>query len=279
MAVTEDRKFTKKQVYELLEGIKGKTLGEVDRSGQFMRTLKSDKITGIAGDVIEQSVFGYKRDSNQECDIEIEGVLTELKTTGVRIPKEDLKKIKGKKNLDNLLKSNKELKVFAIHHSDLKKFCEEAKHYGVLYSVLKEKNNTDGIVDIMVKAEDASKISRMVDKFDLATIDTKAIRESVLSQKDIKPMSDEEHDALLSKLMDEKSNPNKARTSKDGTPFEPSSKTLKRESKKKTVERKKSTVTMDRPSVRQELKDIKQEQLKSSAPKYPVRKKSKNKVR
>ena len=117
------------------------------------------------------------------------------------------RKSKAKPILDNLLKSNKELKVFAIHHSDLKKFCEEAKHYGVLYSVLKEKNNTDGIVDIMVKAEDASKISRMVDKFDLATIDTKAIRESVLSQKDIKPMSDEEHDALLSKLMDEKIKP------------------------------------------------------------------------
>ena len=191
----------------------------------------------------------------------------------------DNKKIKGKTNLDNLLKSGKELKVFAIHHKDLEKFCIEAKHYGVLYSVLKEKNNTDGIVDIMVKAEDASKISRMVDKFDLATIDTKAIRESVLSQKDIKPMSDEEHDALLSKLMDEKTNPDKARTSKDGTPFEPSSKTLKKENKKKTVERKKSTATMDRPSVRQELKDIKQQQLNSSAPKYPVRKKSKKKVR
>ena len=131
----------------------------------------------------------------------------------------------------------------------------------------------------MVKAEDASKISRMIDKFDLATIDTKAIRESVLSQKDIKPMSDEEHDALLSKLMDEISNPNKARTSMDGTPFEPSSKTLKKENKKKTVERKKSTAITDRPSVRQELKDIKQQQLKSSAPKYPVRKKSKKKVR
>ena len=124
----------------------------------------------------------------------------------------DNKKIKGKTNLDNLLKSNKELKVFAIHHSDLKKFCEEAKHYGVLYSVLKEKNNTDGIVDIMVKAEDASKISRMVDKFDLATIDTKAIRESVLSHKRSKmqkPLSDEEHDALLSKLMDEKQTPSR----------------------------------------------------------------------
>ena len=172
--------------------------------------------------------------------------------------------------------------MFAIHHSDLKKFCEEAKHYGVLYSVLKEKNNTDGIVDIMVKAEDASKISRMVDKFDLATIDTKAIRESVLSQqqiKDAKPLSDEEHDALLYKLMDEKTNPVKARTSKDGTPFEPSSKTLKKENKKKAVARKRSIATTDRPSVRKELQEIKQEKLKSAAPKMPVKNKSKKKVR
>lgn len=191
----------------------------------------------------------------------------------------DNKKIKGRTNLDNMLKSGKELKVFAIHHSDLEKFCTEAKHYGVLYSVLKEKNNTDGIVDIMVRAEDASKISRMVDKFDLATIDTKAIRESVLSQKDIKPMSDEEHDALLSKLMDEKTNPELARMSKDGTPFEPSSKTLKKENKKKAVARKRSIATTDRPSVRKELQEIKQEKLKSAAPKIPVKNKSKKKVR
>ena len=191
----------------------------------------------------------------------------------------DNKKIKGRTNLDNMLKSGKELKVFAIHHSDLEKFCTEAKHYGILYSVLKEKNNTDGIVDIMVRAEDASKISRMVDKFDLATIDTKAIRESVLSQKDIKPMSDEEHDALLSKLMDEKTNPELARMSKDGTPFEPSSKTLKKENKKKAVARKRSIATTDRPSVRKELQEIKQEKLKSAAPKMPVKNKSKKKVR
>ena len=191
----------------------------------------------------------------------------------------DNKKIKGRTNLDNMLKSGKELKVFAIHHSDLEKFCTEAKHYGVLYSVLKEKNNTDGIVDIMVRAEDASKISRMVDKFDLATIDTKAIRESVLSQKDIKPMSDEEHDALLSKLMDEKTNPELARVSKDGTPFAPSSKTLKKENKKKAVARKRSIATTDRPSVRKELQEIKQEKLKSAAPKMPVKNKSKKKVR
>ncbi len=91
MAVTEDRKYTKEFVYQLLEGVKGKTLGDVDKSNQFARTEKSSKITGIAGDVIEQSVFGYNRDSDQECDIEIDGVLTELKTTGVRIPKEEYK--------------------------------------------------------------------------------------------------------------------------------------------------------------------------------------------
>ena len=34
----------------------------------------------------------------------------------------DKKKVKGKTRLANMLKSGKELKVFAVHHSDLKKF-------------------------------------------------------------------------------------------------------------------------------------------------------------
>lgn len=96
MSVSEDRKYSRKFVHELLENVKGKTLGEVDAEGsrQFDRTEKSSKITGIAGDVIEQSVFGYARDSRQECDIEIDGELTELKTTGVRVPKGEYDKIK-----------------------------------------------------------------------------------------------------------------------------------------------------------------------------------------
>ena len=94
MAVSKDRQYTKSYIYELLEGIKGKTLGEVDSSCQFARTGLNKKITGIAGDVIEQSVFKYARDSKQECDIEIDGVLTELKTTGVRIPKSDFEQAK-----------------------------------------------------------------------------------------------------------------------------------------------------------------------------------------
>ena len=174
----------------------------------------------------------------------------------------DRKKIKGRTRLDSMLKSGKELKVFAIRHSDLKKFCQEAKHYGVLYSVLKEKNNTDGIVDIMVRSEDASKISRIVDKFDLATIDTKAIRESVMAQKkqlpDVKPLSDQEHDDLIQKMMNE-ANPSKARTN-SCTPFEQSSKTSRTEKPKSNSVEKENSPISERVSVRAQLKTIKEKQ-------------------
>ncbi len=174
----------------------------------------------------------------------------------------DRKKIKGRTRLDSMLKSGKELKVFAIRHSDLKKFCQEAKHYGVLYSVLKEKNNTDGIVDIMVRSEDASKISRIVDKFDLATIDTKAIRESVMAQKkqlpDVKPLSDQEHDDLIQKMMNE-ANPSKARTN-SGTPFEQSSKTSRTEKPKSNSVEKENSPISERVSVRAQLKTIREKQ-------------------
>ena len=59
----------------------------------------------------------------------------------------------------------------------------------------------------MVRAEDAAKISRIVDKFELATIDTKAIRESIMAErenslKDVPIMNDKEHDDLVKMLMD-----------------------------------------------------------------------------
>ena len=50
MAVTDNRKYTKAFVYNHLEGVKGKTLGEVDKSHQFARTINSERITGIAGE-------------------------------------------------------------------------------------------------------------------------------------------------------------------------------------------------------------------------------------
>ena len=70
------------------------------------------------------------------------------------------KKTKGKTRLTNMLRSGKELKVYAVKDSDLQLFCREAKKYGILYCVLKDKDATDGLTDIMARAEDASKINR-----------------------------------------------------------------------------------------------------------------------
>ena len=67
-----------------LEGSLEKTLGEVDSKNVFARTLENPKVTGIAGDVIEQSVIGYPANSSQEPDLVIDNIETELKTTGLR---------------------------------------------------------------------------------------------------------------------------------------------------------------------------------------------------
>ena len=132
----------------------------------------------------------------------------------------DKKKVKGKTRLNSLLRSGKELKVYALRNEDLKTFCKEAKRYGVLYCVLKEKGSSDGICDIMVRAEDASKISRIVDKFELATVDSKQIQDSLNVDEPIMTMK--EHDDLVKSLMDSTSNPSLVRMEKKEDLFEPS---------------------------------------------------------
>ena len=91
----------------------------------------------------------------------------------------DNQKTKGKTTLTNLLKSGKELKVFTVKRDELQTFIREAKRYGILYSALLDKNSKDGVVDIMVKVEDASKINRIVERFKLSSIDTAKIQTDV----------------------------------------------------------------------------------------------------
>ena len=86
-------------------------------------------------------------------------------------------KTKGKARLTNMLRSGKELKVFTVKSGDLKKFTQEAKKYGVLYCVLADRKNKDpnAEVDVIARAEDTSKISRIVERFSLASVDTASI--------------------------------------------------------------------------------------------------------
>ena len=82
--MTEKHFFHKEDLIRILDACLNKTLGEVDINNVFDKTIDKPKITGIEGDVIEQSVLGYPADIRQEPDLDIDGVKTELKTTGLR---------------------------------------------------------------------------------------------------------------------------------------------------------------------------------------------------
>lgn len=76
--------FHKDYLVRILDECLNKTLGEVDKNNVFDKAKGKPKITGIAGDVIEQSVLGYPADTRQEPDLDIDGIKTELKTTGIK---------------------------------------------------------------------------------------------------------------------------------------------------------------------------------------------------
>ena len=84
----------------------------------------------------------------------------------------DKQQTKGKTRLTNMLKTGKPLKIFTIRAEDLKKFSQEAKKYGVLYCALADKKNSkiDGMVDIMVREEDASKMNRIAERFNFRDV-------------------------------------------------------------------------------------------------------------
>ena len=105
-------------------------------------------------------------------------------------------KTKGAARLSSMLRSGKELKVFTVKQSDLKIFAKEAKRYGVLYCALKGiRKNPDGLVDVMVRAEDASKINRIVERFELAAVDKASIRNEITKDREEKASQTEKAEA------------------------------------------------------------------------------------
>ena len=91
-----ERKYSHDELVAVLEAAMGKTLGEVDINHVFDKTITHPKITGIAGDVVEQSILGFDADSKAEPDIDVDGELVELKTTGIRREKTDSKSFEAK---------------------------------------------------------------------------------------------------------------------------------------------------------------------------------------
>ena len=179
------------------------------------------------------------------------------------------KKTKGKARLTNMLRSGKELKVFTVRRGDLQKFTQEAKRYGVLYCVLADRKNKDpnAIVDVIARAEDASKISRIVERFNLASVDTATIVQEAEKSKDGKTEMPEpdigvqektEKDKLLDALMgkpvqkeENAPNPSVAKTEKSPL-SEPTSEKQSKSAEGATLNK------TEKPSVKEELRKIKE---------------------
>lgn len=193
----------------------------------------------------------------------------------------DQQKTSGKTRLSSMLKSGKELKVFAVKADDLERFCKEAKRYGVLYCVLRDKNAKDGLTDVMVRAEDASKINRIFERFKLATVDVGQIQQELerASEAELR-RNDQRTEEGAGLFVDEllqpapepeedqhRVNPTMGRTD-PRTPSEPFSEARKRSA----AEGRDGSELFPRTSLRQQLQQIKQEQKeKPSARKTPER--------
>ena len=209
-------------------------------------------------------------------------------------------KTKGKARLTNMLRSGKELKVFTVKSGDLKKFTQEAKKYGVLYCVLADRGNKDpnAEVDVIARAEDASKISRIVERFSLASVDTASIVTEAEKSKGEKAKADKtadvkdadakdgqpepdvgveekaEKDRLMDVLMgkpmqkeENAPNPSVAKTEK--SPL--SEPTLKQQRKPAEGA---AMAKAEKPSVREELRKIKESRKEQEADVSPAKEKS-----
>lgn len=193
----------------------------------------------------------------------------------------DQKKTKGKTRLTNMLKSGKELSVFAVRDNDLQKFCSEAKKYGVLYCVLRDKDASDGLTDIMIKAEDKSKVNRIFERFELGSVDLAAVKSELSkvserppeiggnSEKRISETDTEKFAEAIMKKPDEKQEAAQA-----GNPTV--AKTAKSHQSEPSLNNTGATTenAEKRPSVKKEMEEIKIQMEKEAAAKKPVHSKT-----
>ena len=181
----------------------------------------------------------------------------------------------GKVRLKSMLQSGKPLEVFSVKERDLKKFVDSAKKYGILYCVVKNPRNCpDNLCDILVRADDAPKISRIAERYGFTTLPKATVeheRERTVREAPEPPVpnwntaedlvsemfgdqrSDESNDRAWEWEATFQPNPNMATTERPH-PSEPSY-----ESRPSFIG---EIFDQERPSVREELRGIRDERRK-----------------
>jgi len=119
----------------------------------------------VSDQVVKMMLMGV------EVSVKIAGAATKHLVAFLYALMKGDKKISGKTNLAKILTQSKNVRIFTVKDEDLETFKGLAKKYGILYSVIRDKNLGDGIKDIMVKGEDAGKLQRVFDILGYGDVD------------------------------------------------------------------------------------------------------------
>lgn len=180
----------------------------------------------------------------------------------------------GKVRLNKMLKSKSNLKIFSIEKKDLEDFKKGAKKYKIPYSAIfvKGEVNKEGIIDIVVREEDAVLTNRIVENYKLTTVEqskldevlekaekenpTQTPKEKTEIQKEIQEKNTSQD--LLNKLMKKQNNKEEnENTNPSNIPV--TEKEVPSENLSKANEKMEGTKKEEKPSIMEKLDTIKKQ--------------------
>ena len=116
------------------------------------------------GDAADQ-IVRYSLDG-VDHGLRLSGTLAKHLAVFLAAVMKDQKKTRGRTRMVRMLKENKPLKFFTVPSDRLREFCSEGRKRGLLYVIIKDRKNPD-MSEVMVFADDAAKVNRVMDKMNL----------------------------------------------------------------------------------------------------------------
>lgn len=101
-----------------------------------------------------------------EHTLRISGTVAKNLAIFIAAVMKDQKKTRGRTRMETMLRERKPVKFFSVPKDRLREFTKEAKSKGLLYVIIRDKKHPE-LSEIMVYAEDAAKVNRVLDNMKL----------------------------------------------------------------------------------------------------------------
>lgn len=136
----------------------------------------------------------YTEAPDQVLRLSLEGAEFALKISGAAAKNiaaalyavlKDQKRTKGKAWITTMLRQQRPMTIYTIRKEDCSEFAKQARGYGVLYAPIPVKKGDD-TVDVMVFQDDAARVNRIVERLELAVLDTASIENDIQQSREDK---------------------------------------------------------------------------------------------